>query len=330
MARRLNQQERLFTLLLALIDTRTGLTRGELFDRVPGYREGGDGPSQQRMFERDKLLLRDAGYPIETIEDLDDNKFTRYRVSRQALVDPDELKFDSGERLLLAAALQLWDRGALGDDARLARMRLRADPEFPSQHLPVSSLAQAADPALGPLRNACDEGLLARFDYHRPGDEKPLSRRVEAWAVVLFGGRWLLYGWDQLREAPRMFLLRRIVSKVRTSALTDPAEPPADPAGDALDSLESLWQQQSAEVAAVPGSDADMRLRRRPGTEIESGRLRIHYSDLSLLADELTGYAADVEVLSPPQLVSAVRDRLEVIAAAHVPAAEGGADVGRA
>lgn len=308
----------MFTLLLALMDTHTGLTRAELFARVPGYTGESDDPSQARMFERDKAMLRDAGYPIETIEDLDDNKFTRYRVSRDALVDPAEMTFDSGERMLLALALELWEQAALGDDARQARLRLRADPAFKSPGaLPFAIDARSVDPALHPLRAACEDHQVVTFDYHRPGDDEPRSRRVQAWAVVLFGGRWLLYGWDEMRQAPRMFLLRRIVSRIRASAPSSSAEQPADPAQEALDRLQRLWDSQSAEVAVVPGSDADMRLRRRPGTAAAGIRLTVHYSDESLLADELTGYASDIEVISPDSLAAAVRSRLERIAAVH-------------
>ena len=318
MARSLMQQERLFTLLLALMETRSGLTRAELFARVPGYIAGDEGASQQRMFERDKLELRDAGYAIETVEDFDDNKFTKYRLRQDSLTDLEAMTFDSGERMLLALALRLWEESALGTDARRARMRLRADPDFTDDvSNPIQTTSLAIDPALTPLRTACDEGLLARFDYHRQGDIEPRARSVQAWSVVLFAGRWLLYGWCEEREAPRTFLLRRITSRVRTAKVTRRVAPPADPAQVALENLKQLWESQRAVVSVVAGSDADMRLRRRPGTETRGTRLLIHYSDEALLADELTGYAGDVEVRTPDSLAAAVRDRLMRIAAAH-------------
>jgi proteasome accessory factor B len=36
----------------------------------------------------------------------------------------------------------------------------------------------------------------------------------------------------------------------------------------------------------------------------------LHYSDANIFADELAGYGPEVLVLSPPELRSAVRDRL--------------------
>lgn len=317
MARRDAQQERIFTLLLALLDTREGLTRAEIFSRVPGFNDP-ENPSQQRMFERDKQELRSAGYQIETIEAFDDNKFTRYRIEPSSIVSLDAMSFDSGERILLALALQLWEESALGDDARRARMRLRADPEFDTKLSdPIAASTRAMDPALAPLRNACEEGLVAEFDYHRPGDAAPRKRRVQAWAVVFFAGRWLFHGYDLALQAERTFLLRRIVSKVRTKVSSQPIVPPDDIAERALAELDALWKRQSALVSVIPGSDADMRLRRRDGTEIVEGRLRVHYSDEALLADELSGYATDVEVLEPESLADAVRERLQRIVDAH-------------
>ncbi|HIY67548.1 MAG TPA: WYL domain-containing protein [Candidatus Agrococcus pullicola] len=311
------QQERVFTLLLALMETRDGLTRAQIFSRIAGYGDP-ENASHQRMFERDKRELRAAGYQIETLEAFDDNKFTRYRLDPTSILSLDAMTFDSGERVLLALALQLWEESALGDDARRAKMRLRADPEFTGSLAdPIATGTRAMDPALAPLRTACEEGLVAHFDYHRPGAAQPRTRRVEAWAVVFFAGRWLFHGFDLDLQQPRTFLLRRFVSKVTTSVSKRRIAPPEDIAQRALAELEDLWNHQRATVSAVPGSDADMRLRRRNGTTADGERLHIHYSDEALLADELTGYATDVEVHEPASLAAAVRERLRRIANDH-------------
>lgn len=311
------QQERVFTLLLALMESREGLTRAQIFSRIAGYGDS-ENASHQRMFERDKQELRAAGYQIETLEAFDDNKFTRYRLDPTSILSLDAMAFDSGERVLLALALQLWEESALGDDARRAKMRLRADPEFVGSLAdPITSGPRAMDPALAPMRTACEEGLVVHFDYHRPGAARPRARHVEAWAVVFFAGRWLLHGFDLDLQQTRTFLLRRVVSKVRTSVSKSGITPPDDIAQRALAELEDLWKHQWATVSVVPGSDADMRLRRRNGTKAEGERLHIHYSDEALLADELTGYATDVEVQEPASLAAAVRGRLRSIAETH-------------
>ncbi len=63
-------EERLFNLVLALMATRNGLTKAEIFSSVQGYSEtftvGGDTVALDRKFERDKKTLRDTGIPLET------------------------------------------------------------------------------------------------------------------------------------------------------------------------------------------------------------------------------------------------------------------------
>ena len=60
------------------------------------------------------------------------------------------------------------------------------------------------------------------------------------------------------------------------------------------------------------GTDAATRLRNRRAAEVvRPGVLRLHFVDLAILADELSGFGPEVLVLSPPELVTAVRERLE-------------------
>ncbi|MGH3432507.1 MAG: WYL domain-containing protein, partial [Thermocrispum sp.] len=58
--------ERLVNLVLALLSTRQFLTAERIRGIVPGY---ADAPSDEaffRMFERDKVELRELGIPMET------------------------------------------------------------------------------------------------------------------------------------------------------------------------------------------------------------------------------------------------------------------------
>ena len=50
---RIEAEERQFSLLLALVDTRAGFTKQELFSRVAGYQEQPFGDALERMFVRD-------------------------------------------------------------------------------------------------------------------------------------------------------------------------------------------------------------------------------------------------------------------------------------
>jgi len=79
-----------------------------------------------------------------------------------------------------------------------------------------------------------------------------------------------------------------------------------------------VWNSNTAEVEVEPDSDAAVRLGKRRGTEAaRPGVLRLHYSDLNIVADELAGYGPEVLVLGPPELRNAVIARLGTIAEAH-------------
>ncbi|SJM58889.1 helix-turn-helix transcriptional regulator [Agrococcus casei] len=316
--------QRHMALFLALVNTQTGLTKHELYTRIHGYDPDLKRQSAtDRKFERDKKALRQSGLTIQTVlpHGEIDNKETRYRIDPSAIAPLEAMSFDSDERFLIASALRYWQGEATDSDSRMAEIKMRANPEFSGMtSAPVSATGRAIDPALRALRDACDAQKVVRFDYQRPGSSQARERRVEAWAVVYFDGRWLFTGRDLWAEAPRTFLLRRILSDIviENPDADEPAfDRPVGAADSALADLRELWQQQTAVVSVVPGSDADMRLRRRESTTADGPRLSVHYSDLELLADELTGYANDVTVLEPERLRDAVAERLQRIASMH-------------
>jgi proteasome accessory factor B len=84
-------EERLFSLVLALLASEAGLTKNEILSTVQGYRQkyafAGDNASLERQFERDKDDIRELGVPLETIEPLDEpgsNHNLRYRIPKGA------------------------------------------------------------------------------------------------------------------------------------------------------------------------------------------------------------------------------------------------------
>jgi proteasome accessory factor B len=58
-------EERLFSLVLALLATDAGLTKNEILSTVQGYRQrystAGDNANLERQFERDKDDIRELG-----------------------------------------------------------------------------------------------------------------------------------------------------------------------------------------------------------------------------------------------------------------------------
>ena len=97
-------EERLFSLVLALLATENGLTKNEILSTVQGYRQSydhsGDNANLERKFERDKDDIRELGVPLETVEapgDPGNNQNLRYRIPRGAYELPLDVSFTPEE-----------------------------------------------------------------------------------------------------------------------------------------------------------------------------------------------------------------------------------------
>jgi proteasome accessory factor B len=67
----------------------------------------------------------------------------------------------------------------------------------------------------------------------------------------------------------------------------------------------------------IAGSDAQLRLASKYGNDPTVTSLSFGYSDLELIADDLVVFGAQVTVLSPPELVTAMRSRFHLISEIH-------------
>lgn len=325
-ARRIPNEERLFNLVLALLDAERGLTKSELFARVRGYQDrfAQDGPSEalEKQFDRDKARLRDLGIPLETVDSPDhpgDGRFARYRIRRDAYALPESVRFTADELSLLMLAAESWaDDGAMSAAARRAAMKLRAFGVAGAQPLVgYAPRIRVRDTAFAPLRDALERSQAVSFDYFTPGSAGPRLRRIDPLALIEHEGRWHLHGRDRDLDAPRTFLLSRISGEVRPLKNV----PPLPPAPEGVDVAErarllALRDAQTALVRLAPGSEAELRLGRR-AFERDGDRVRLHYTDAIVLADELAGYGPEVLVVEPASLVELVVERLRAVAAAH-------------
>ncbi|MGO2659865.1 MAG: helix-turn-helix transcriptional regulator [Mycetocola reblochoni] len=316
-------QERLFSLVLALLASEHGLSKSDILSTVQGYRQrydsSGGNQSLERQFERDKDDLRELGIPIETTEppgEQGNNQLLRYRIPRGEYELPTELTFTPEEMAVLSLAGTVWREGALSSQSQRALLKLRSlgahTAQTPISYAPRVSIAEDS---FAPLSSALDRKRLAEFRYLKPGRLDAEVRRVAPLALVQHHGRWHLYAHDASADAPRTFLLSRIVGPVRelTTAHTWPLD---GAAAAALEGLDRLWERQEAVIVASEGSDARLRLGARAHAD-DDGTLRVHYTDGELLADELAGYGPDIVVHSPASLVDAVRLRLGRVRALH-------------
>ncbi|SDQ29979.1 helix-turn-helix transcriptional regulator [Leucobacter chromiiresistens] len=327
-------EQRLFSLVLALVVSPFGATKRELLSSVYGYadryRHGPISPALEKQFERDKDQLRSLGIQIEAFDDPQDagnNQLTRYRISKERLQFPADLRFSERELMLLRLAALAWSEGSLSAESRRAAMKLEAlGAGLDVQHLGIAPRLGTAEAAAAPLQRAIDAGRAVRFAYRLPDRPEPLLRRVAPLRLHRAEGRWHLISWDLERDAARTFLLARIEGRVQQ--LAEEFAPELRLRIDAaVAELERLRSERRAVLCVRRGSIAEARLASRasgsPGgarcgaedhREIEVGVLDPH-----IFAAELIGYGADVSVCEPERLRDIVVAGLRRIAEVHRP-----------
>ncbi|MEO7147566.1 MAG: WYL domain-containing protein, partial [Terrimesophilobacter sp.] len=130
-SQRVPVEERLFSLVLALLATENGLTKNEILSTVQGYRQryavGADNSNLERQFERDKDDIRELGVPLETLElaaDAGNNQHLRYRIPRGAYELPRDIRFSAEETALLGLASMVWQEGSMSGESRRAVLKL--------------------------------------------------------------------------------------------------------------------------------------------------------------------------------------------------------------
>jgi proteasome accessory factor B len=317
-------EERLFSLVLALLATEAGLTKNEILSTVQGYRQrysaSGDNANLERQFERDKDDIRDLGVPLETLDSpgqAGNNQNLRYRIPRGDYELPADISFSPEETTLLNLAAMVWREGSISGESRRAILKLRSLGVVTDE--PMIGYAprlRVRDVAFEPLTAALDKHVIIRFGYLKPGELEARVRTVAPIALIQREGRWMLHAEDQDAGGTRNFLLRRIVTPVTTTN-TRYTPFPASATDQAKAELDQIWESRFAIVEVEPGSDAATRLSKRPSTTADGDTLSLHYSDVDLFADELAGYGPEVLVRSPEELRVAVRDRLVRTVADH-------------
>jgi proteasome accessory factor C len=325
-----SRTERLLNLLIALLNTRYGLRRSELREKVYHDTSGND-VAFGRMFERDKNDLRQFGFDVETLTDLgwseDDPATTRYRIGKESNRLPD-VQLEPEEWTVLLLASQLWERAALGTAARSALRKLKASGQLADVELPAG-----LQPRIKPAGQAFDDVVAAMhsrhpvtFSYLAGSTGKNELRTVEPWGMGSRFGQWYLVGHDRARQASRHFRLSRFTSAV-TILDKEQYSPPADfNIRQELDRLPELplrtavvdvregrllaLRRRALDSAETP---ADNTPAGRAGAGFE--RIALHFRDPEILAEELASYGPDALAVAPGELVDAVRRRLRAAAA---------------
>jgi proteasome accessory factor C len=331
-----SRTERLLNLLIALLNTRYGLRRSELRQKV--YHDTSSSEAAfGRMFERDKSDLRQFGFEVETVMDhgwsSDDPATTRYRIGKESNRLPD-VSLTSAECTVLILAAQLWERAALGSAAQDAMLKLQAAGGLTEAELPAG-----VQPRIKPAGQAFEDVITAMhaqhpvsFTYLAGSTGREEVRTVEPWGLGSRFGQWYLVGFDRGRAARRFFRLSRFTSAVSVLDKDTYARPAGFNVRTELDSLPEL-PVQSALVDVAAGKLLGLRKRatevpatevlpdnalapEAPGSVPDGGwdRLSVPFRDAEVLGEELASYGPNVVVSAPPELAAAVRRRLKAAA----------------
>jgi proteasome accessory factor C len=328
-----SRTERLLNLLIALLNTKYGLRRGELREKVYHDTTSSD-VAFGRMFERDKGELRQFGFDVETVTDTgwgsDDPATTRYRIGKESNRLPD-VSLTPEECTVLILAAQLWEHAALGSAAVDAVRKLQAAGGLVDAELPTG-----VQPRIRPAGQAFEDLVAAihaqhpvRFSYLASSTGQEQERLVEPWGLGSRFGQWYLVGHDRGRGDKRFFRLSRLTSAVTVldkesfappaafnvrAELAALAELPVQHAVDDVELGRLLGLRKRAQAvpdrARVPEGLEPGLQRPAAGTD----RLMVPFRDAETLGEELASYGPRATVISPPELEGAVRRRLTAAA----------------
>ncbi len=318
---------RQFSLIHAMLASRIGLTIDEILGTVDGYRDTFDPYSDNavtavtKSFERDKKDIRDLGIVIQTRSPADasnDNHGVRYLIDPSTYVLPADVTFSRGDIALLQVAARAWQHGSMNKEALRALNKLRSLGIEPDNTLSgVRPRISGWNDAVNEFGEILSQDGVASFDYLKPGDVAPTTRHVAPLALSEWNGLWYLLGWDLDRDAERTFLVSRVTTSPRAIPGARHEATDEDYAARLTSELEARAAQNVARVRTVPDSDADFRLSAKYGTADDRGEIHIPTADLDLLADELTEFSTDVEVIAPKELRHLVQRRCVRLAHTH-------------
>jgi proteasome accessory factor B len=315
--------ERLLNLVICLLHTRSYLPASRIRHLVPGYDEAASDEAFKRMFERDKEDLRDLGIPLEvgSFGAWDDDP--GYRIRREDYALP-PVQLEPDEAAAVGLAARMWSNATLSEAATRALRKLEAAGVEPAP-LPdgLQPRADSGEAGFPGVTAALLEGRAIEFDYRGADDPAASRRHVEPWGVVWWRGRWYLAGHDRDRAAPRVFRLSRVVGAPKPVGPAGAVAPPPDV--DVAEMVRSFdagpeTGETVARLRVRAGRGHDLRrtaIEVRAATDAEPAAawdvVTLPCRDPERLAQRVLPFGADVVVLDPPELRTAVVERLKAL-----------------
>ncbi|MFF2604486.1 helix-turn-helix transcriptional regulator [Arthrobacter koreensis] len=315
--------ERLLNLVIALLSSRRGFTKAELFEEIELYSEAASPEAREKLFDRDKAFLREQGIPVESYgEDPlyeQDNSLQRYRIRSEEYRLP-EVSFTPAESAVLALAAQMWEQAALGSAAARALRKLRARGVLAEDAAssPVHPAIRTSDPNFAKVFRAVTDRTPISFGYRASAGEES-TRSVQPWGMGSRYGHWYLVGWDTGRNAERWFRLSRMTTAVQAGR-GNYSVPPDFDIHASLASLDHVFAPRSAAVDVQSGAGAELRLRAGGDADPAAGlaepaagwdRLWFAVTDLESLAADAAALGTAARAVHPPELRDAVSEALD-------------------
>ena len=273
-----------------------------------------------RTLRRDIDRLRELGYPVDANRGVDGG----YQLAPGAALPP--LVLDDEEAVALAVGLQAAAQAGVSGIAESSvralakvvqvmppRLRRRVD-ALQAMTVPAGwrSATPSADPTtLTTLAQACRDSERLEFSYTAASGARS-DRQVEPLRLVSLGRRWYLVAYDLGRHDWRSFRVDRLAAPQRTGArFRARALPAEDAAAFVRRSVEQVpvgWAVEVLVEAPVPAVQAVVE---RWGTAEDAGdgrcRLTMRADSLDWPAMVIGALGADVEVVSPPELLDHLR-----------------------
>ncbi len=314
------KSERLLNLLIALLVSRSYVTKERIRSVVEQYREAGD-EAFEKMFERDKDELRSLGVPIEVgYLDRAFEDEPGYRIERSAFELP-EIELEPDEAAVVGLAARVWQHAGLASATSDALVKLKAAGVSVDRGVlnAVSPQLTVDEPTFEAFWAATQDRTPVTFDYRTAASPEATTRHLQPWGVVSFRARWYVVGLDTDRAEPRLFRLSRVQGQVRASGRPGAFEVPEGTDIRALtESLAPATPERSATLRVREGAALGLR---RQAHAVPDGapsgweRIEVPYGRTDALADEILGYGADVVVEQPTDLRDLVVGRLRRVAA---------------
>ena len=171
------------------------------------------------------------------------------------------------------------------------------------------------------MKNAVVGQQTISFGYRTGGQGEVNTRRVQPWGLASWHGRWYLTGFDLDRGAPRVFRLSRIDGAVSavTAGRRRTSCPPTTGPRDGPDDGGGARVSGTATVRVREGRGQSLRRRGEStwGRRGSGPGSQVPFTDDDALADEVSGYGADVVVVEPAEVRDLVVARLRGALAAH-------------